>query len=453
VGLLDDPAARRKYGLQERQPLPRLAALAATRRLPSGALSWTTTDITVSTRADQIPVAPGKRVSERVHDGRRTARFVSDTPIKNYFAIESGRYAVRRQMHDGVDYAIYFHPAHHWNVDRMMKAMRASITYYRQAFGPYQFDQARIIETPAYRQGGQAFANTIPVGETAAFAMDLRDPDALDMVTMLTAHELAHQWRGHQVLGARMQGAGLLYETLAQYSALMVMKHLQGEAGIRRYLQFQLDRYLAGRRTQVLAEQPLASVELSQQYIAYGKGALAMYLLQVRIGVDAVNRALKRFVDRYRFTVVPYPRSLDLIALLREEAKTPQDQGLITDLFERITLYDLKVQQPKAVQRPDGQWDVTVPVEAKKFYADSKGAEQEAPLDERIEIGLFTAEPGAATFQRSDVIRMTWKPVRSGRHVFHFVTEKKPSYAGIDPYNAYIDRNVDDNVGPVELRH
>ena len=159
-----------------------------------------------------------------------------------------------------------------------------------------------------------------------------------------------------------MQGAGLMYETLAQYSAMMVMKRLHGEEGIRRYLQFQLDRYLGGRRTQVLAEQPLASVELSQQYIAYGKGALAMYLLQERIGEDAVNRALKRFVDRYRFTVAPYPRSLDLIALLREEARTPEDQGLITDLFERITLYDLKLQPPTAVQRADGGWDVTVPV-------------------------------------------------------------------------------------------
>jgi len=453
VGLIEDPAERRKYGLPEQQPLPKLDDLAATRSLPSGDLSWTTADITVSTPADQLPVAPGKRVSGRVRNGRRTVRFVSDTPIKNYFAIESGRYAVSRQTHEGVEYAIYFHPAHRWNVDRMMKAMQASIDYYRQAFGPYQFDQARIIETPAYRQGGQAFANTIPVGETASFAMDLRDPEALDMVTMLTAHELAHQWWGHQVLGARMQGAGLLYETLAQYSALMVMKRLHGEDGIRRYLQFQLDRYLAGRRTQVLAEQPLASVELSQQHIAYGKGALAMYLLQERIGEDAVNRALKRFVDRYRFTVAPYPRSLDLIALLREEAKTPQDQELITDLFERITLYDLRVQQPKAMQRADGNWDVTVPVEAKKLYADGKGTEQEAPLDERIEIGLFTAEPGAATFRRSDVIRMTWKPVRSGRQVFHFVTEKKPSYAGIDPYNAYIDRNVEDNVGPVEVAH
>ncbi|WP_163988707.1 ABC transporter permease/M1 family aminopeptidase [Pyxidicoccus caerfyrddinensis] len=449
VGLIEEPAARRQYGLPERQPLPRLDDLAATKVIPGGDASWTTADITISTPADQIPIAPGKRVSEQVQDGRRIARFVSDTPIKNFFSILSGRYAVRRQTHAGVEHSVYFHPAHHWNVDRMMTAMRTSIDYYSQAFGPYQFDQARIIETPVYRQGGQAFAHTIPVSETGSFAMDLRDPEAFDMVSMLTAHELAHQWWGHQVLGARMQGAGLLYETLAQYSALMVMKRIQGEDKIRRFLQFQLDRYLSGRRTQVLAEEPLVSVELDQKHIAYGKGALALYLLQQRMGEEAVNRALRRYVDRYRFTVAPYPRSVDLVAFLREEAQTPEDQALITDLFERITLYDLKVQHPKAVKRADGKWDVTVPVEAKKLYANGQGEETEAPLSDLIEIGLFTSEPGGGAFDKKDVIRMERQKVRSGKQVFRFVTDTEPTHAGIDPYNLYIDRNSGDNVGPV----
>jgi len=33
--------------------------------------------------------------------------------------------------------------------------------------------------------------------------------------------------------------------------------------------------------------------------------------------------------------------------------------------------------------------------------------------------------------------------------VLKFVTDKKPAYAGIDPYNFYIDRNSADNVMPV----
>ena len=38
------------------------------------------------------------------------------------------------------------------------------------------------------------------------------------------------------------------------------------------------------------------------------------------------------------------------------------------------------------------------------------------------------------------VLLLERHPVRSGRQVLRFVTEKKPVYAGVDPYNFYIDR-------------
>ncbi len=450
AGLIEDPAARRKHGLTERPPFPRLDDVAATHVQPNGDISWTTADITVSTVADQVAIAPGKRVSERVENGRRIARFVSETPIKNLYSIHSGRYAVRRKVFRDVENSVYFHPAHQWNVDRILTAMGASIDYYGKAFGPYQFDAARVVETPAYRRGGgQAFPNTIAVGE-GIFAMDLRNAGELDMVTMLIAHEIAHQWWGHQVVGARMQGGAMLGETLSQYSALMVLKKLRGESNIRRFLQLQLDRYLSERRTQVLEEEPLVSVGASQNHIAYGKGPLVFYLLQERMGEEAVNRALRRFVDRYRFTIAPYPRSLDLVAMLREEARTPEDQLLIADLFERITLYDFKSGQPSAVRLADGRWDVSVPVEARKFYADGKGNETEAPLDDVLAIGLFTAEPWGTAFGGKDVMRLERKTVQSGKQVFRFVTDRKPTHAGIDPYISYIDRNAADNVAPVD---
>ncbi len=60
--------------------------------------------------------------------------------------------------------------------------------------------------------------------------------------------ELAHQYWAHQVAGAEMEGAGVLTETLVQYSAQMVVKELRGEDQIRRRLQFDLDRYLDYRR-------------------------------------------------------------------------------------------------------------------------------------------------------------------------------------------------------------
>src|SRR3712207_2038062 len=128
------------------------------------------------------------------------------------------------------------------------------------------------------------------------------------------------------------------------------------------------------------------------------------------MGEDAINRALRNLLHRYKFKDAPYPRSLDLIELLRAEARTDEEQNLITDLFERVVLYDLKVTGPTAVRRADGRWDVTVPVEARKYRVDGRGVETETTLAERIEVGLFTAEPGRDAFDAKHVIAMERRP-------------------------------------------
>lgn len=448
AGMLQDPAIRRRYGLPEEPRIPKLEDTSATMK-PVAGRAWAKSDITISTSADQTPIAPGNKISEVVRDGRRIVRFVSGAPIQPRFSIQSARYAEKHRRHSGIDLAVYYHPAHAWNVDRMLDALAASLDYYQANFGPYPFDHARITEFPGYHDFAQAFAGTIPYSETVGFISDFDEPETIDYVTYLTAHELSHQYWAHQVIGAEMEGREVLSETLAQYSAQMVVKKQRGEDHIRRYRRFELDRYLEGRAWSAEEEPPLARVA-GQDHIAYRKGALAMYLLQQRLGEDAINRALRSLLNRYRFKGAPYPRSLDLIEALRAEAKTTEEQRLITDLFERVTLYDLKVARPNTVRRADGKWDVTLQVEAKKLYADGHGAEREAPLDERIEIGLFTAEPGLDTFDAKDVIIMERRLIRSGAQVLRFVTDRKPSYAGVDPYNYYIDRNPGDNVLVVE---
>jgi aminopeptidase N len=446
-GFLQERSKRRKYGLPPELRTAKLEDLSATRKSYFGG-GWATADIIVSTEADQMPIAPGKKVFDQTKGPRRTARFVSDAPIMTFFSIQSARYAEKHRQHAGVDLGIYYHPTHHWNVDRMLNALERGLDYYQANFGPYQFDQARIIEFPGYQTFAQAFANTMPYSESIGFVADARDPEKIDYVTYITAHELAHQYWGHQIVGADMQGSTLLSETLAQYSALMVMKHLYGEDKIRRFLKYELDTYLRNRGGELVEELPLERVE-NQQYIHYNKGSLVMYLLQHRLGEAAVNRAIRTVLDKYRFKGAPYPRSVELVEAFRREAKTPEDQALITDLFQRIAIYDLQVKDATAVKRADGKWDVTVPVIAKKFYAGGKGDEKETGLSDQIEIGLFTAEPGRGSFDRRNVIMMAPQRVRSGKQQFRFVADRKPTHVGVDPYNFYIDRNSDDNVGGV----
>lgn len=446
-GLLRDRTERRRQGLPAELRPARLEDMTATRKNYAGA-DWVTTDITVTTDADQVPIAPGQTVSDVTKNGRRTMRFVSDAPILNFFSIQSARYAIARQKHAGIDLAVYYHPTHKWNVPKMLKAMGTALDYYQANFGPYQFNQARIVEFPGYSSFAQAFANTMPYSESIGFAANVSDPDTIDYVTYVTAHELGHQYWAHQVIGADMQGSTISTETLAQYSALMVMKKIYGPDKIRRFLKYELDDYLSSRQGEAIEELPLYRVE-NQPYIHYRKGAVVMYLLQERLGEVAVNRALARFIQRYKFKGAPYHRSVDLIAEFRKEAKTPQDQALITDLFEKITIYDLKAKTATVKKAADGQWITTLTVEAKKTYADGKGIEKDAALAEPIEIGLFGAKPGLGAFSSKDVVIMERRPVKSGLQVITVKSKRKPTFAGIDPYNFYIDRDSDDNVADV----
>ena len=53
----------------------------------------------------------------------------------------------------------------------------------------------------------------------------------------------------------------MLLETLAQYSALMVLEHKYGKHQVRKFLKQELDRYLSGRAGDAEGEQPLYLVE------------------------------------------------------------------------------------------------------------------------------------------------------------------------------------------------
>ncbi len=134
----------------------------------------------------------------------------------------------------------------------------------------------------------------MPYSEAIGFIANLSKPDDIDMVYYVVAHEMGHQWWAHQVVGADMQGATLLSETMAQYSALMVMEHEYGRDTMRKFLEYEMDNYLKNRGRETLKERPLLTVESDQGYVHYRKGSVVMYYLKERIGEEAINRALAK---------------------------------------------------------------------------------------------------------------------------------------------------------------
>ena len=449
-GLLADRATRRRYGLEPELRPARLEDNNARERNYLADTDWVMSDITISTAADQVPVAPGMKVSDEVRGKRRIARFRSGAPILAFFSVQSAAYDIAAREvqefgEDGLRLEVYHDPQHPYNVERMLDAMEVSLGYYAANFGPYQFDHARIVEFPGYAQFAQAFAGTMPWSEKMGFLANFADPGEIDYVTYIAAHEMAHQYWAHQLISADQQGGTLLVETLAQYSALMVMKELHGEDQMRRFLKYELDNYLSSRGSEAIEELPLERVE-NQGYIHYRKGSVVMYLLQDRLGEQRVNAMLAGLLDRYRFKSQPYASASDLVAGFHSLARNEEESDLVRDLLQKITIYDLKAAEAVVRELDDGRFETVLTVEATKYHAEGKGRETEAPLEDRIEIGLFTERPGSGAFDRENVIAMERRPIRSGRQVLRILSDRRPAWAGIDPYNKYVDRDSDDNL-------
>ena len=193
---------------------------------------------------------------------------------------------------------------------------------------------------------------------------------------------------------------------------------------------------------------PLQFVE-NQPYIHYQKGALAMYALRDYIGEERVNRALRRFLEAQRFKGPPYPTSVQLVQELR--AATPDSLGyLITDLFETITLYELRTDSAvvtDAAGQP-GKFAVDIWVNARKQRADTAGRTKDIDMRDWIDIGVF-AEVKGDSAKRFDRIGMPLylrkHPVDSGSQRFSVIVDRKPTRAGIDPLHKLVDRFIPNN--------
>lgn len=441
---IGDRNERRKLGLPE---LPRMAKLedeaARANTYISDDADWLDFTSTVCTAPDQIALAPGYLKKEEVRNGRRCFDYAMDRPMLPFYAYLSARWAVERDEYEGIPIEVYYDPAHAWNVGRMIEATKKSLAYYQANFTPYQHKQVRILEFPNYAgRFAQSFANTIPFSEGIGFVADLSDPEATDYVFYVTAHEVAHQWWAHQVIGADVQGSTILTESLSQYSALMVMEKEYGRDHMRQFLKYELDRYLSGRGGEAREEMPLYRVE-NQQYIHYQKASLVFYRLRDEIGEAALNRALKRFLEDKAFQQPPYATSKELLEYIRAEAK-PEHQALITDLFERIVFYDNRVEAATARELEDGRYEVTLDLRAGKRVADGKGKETAATMDDWVEIGIFArGESGEEKDERA--LYLQRHHVTEDEPTLTVVVDGLPYEAGFDPYNKLIDRVPSDN--------
>ncbi len=448
---IGDDDTRRNYKLKEKERMmEQNNPIGLSQSLFGDDADYIRFEMVIGTKKDQTAIAPGYLQKTWEEKDRKYYHYKMDVPMCNFYSIVSAKYEVKKDKwvsKDGktVNLEIYYNKGHEYNLDKMMTSMKSSFDYFSKNFSPYQYRQMRIMEFPKYADFAQSFANTVPFSEGIGFIQKIDDPEKdLDMPYYVTAHELGHQWWGHQVAEANVKGNAMLSETQAQYSALMVMKNSLKPELMQKFLKYELDRYLRGRSSERKKEQPLNMVE-SQGYIHYQKGAIVMFALQDYIGEDKVNLALRNFLTDWQYPSSDgkykrYPTSNDLLKYIKEQ--TPDSlKNIIVDMFETITLFENKAEKVEYRQLKDKTYEVKITTKSEKFRADNAGNEKDIAINDWIDVGVY----GKDKKGEDKLLYLKKHKVDKKDNTFTIIVKAEPSKAGIDPINKLIDRHSDDN--------
>jgi ABC-type transport system involved in multi-copper enzyme maturation permease subunit len=429
---------REKFGLKPKpraNPIDDQHALRYTYIGKSG--NWIDFSATVSTSPDQIAIAPGYLQKEWTEGGRRYYEYKMDRKILNFWAILSARYEVKRDHWNDVAIEVYYHKGHEYNIDTMIEATKKGLEYFSKAFGPYQHRQFRIMEFPRYASFAQSFPNTVPFSESIGFIakVDTNDPDDMHYPFLVTAHELAHQWWAHQLVGGDVQGSTLLSETLSEYSSIMVLEKTFGREQVEKYLRYQGRGYLSARASEPKREWPLVLNE-NQGYLHYSKGAIIMYALKDAVGEDKLNAAIHKFTDSVRYQEPPFTTSVAFVESLKADLG-PQHGPLMDELFHQVTLYDNRIQSHQLTENADGSVTVDLEILGRKIDVDEKGAQKDVDFALNVEIGGHDAAdkllPGSRHLIKTGVNKVQLK------------FAQKPKSIWLDPMHMWIDLNHEDN--------
>jgi len=469
LGELTDDKTRKKYDLPKNKlrPYPSDSTALGNTYIAKDA-DWIDFEATVSTSKDQIAIAPGYLQKEWIEGDRRYFNYKMDSKILNFYAFNSAKYEVKKDKWKDVDLEIYYHKGHEYNLDRMMKGMKAALDYCSENFSPYQHKQLRIIEFPKTSGGfAQSFPNTIPFSESIGFIADVDDSEegGNDYAFFVSVHEVAHQWWAHQVIGADVLGATMLSESLSEYVSLKVIEKVNGKNKMRKFLKRSLDTYLTQRTFESKRENALMFND-GQGYIHYQKGSLIFYALSDYLGEKKLNSALKKYVKKVAFQEPPYTTTIDLLNHVKEVIPDSLNY-LIKDMFKTITLYQNRVIETDFEELENGKFKVNIEFKVSKYRNNEKGRifygdeerdsityktdkmkkpEYSVFLADYIDIGIFSQDD-----QDNEVeLYLKKHKITSIHNKISIIVDKKPSEVGVDPYNKLIDTNSDDNRKKIE---
>jgi Peptidase family M1 domain len=269
-----------------------------------------TFDVSVTVPQNYILGAGGDEVSSVSNpDGTKTVTFHAQD-IHDFSWTASPRFTRVEDSWQGSAGTVKIHllmsPGHLRQAERYLHVLKGTLAYFDRMYGPYPYDRITVVDPPngALDAGGMEYSTLITAGTEWWMPKGLRLPE------VVVEHEFGHQYWYGMVATNEFEEAWL-DEGINSYTEVKAMDALygRGQSGIN----------LWGATLDDAGEQRLSYLRLpdadpmtrfaylfmnDQSYggVTYGKTATVLATLEGIIGEDTLQRALRVYFMRYRFT-------------------------------------------------------------------------------------------------------------------------------------------------------
>lgn len=442
---ISNSAIRDRNQLAEREHLPKLiAGKKYHRHSHESDAGWINYQATVSTELGQTPIASGVLQRQWTKDGRNYAGYKVEHEISNFLGFASAAYKTRFLQVGDIRLNAYFHPSHSVNVDQMLATVAKSLKYFEQAYGSYPLPELNLVEIPN-RAFARAYPGTIFISEHVGFKEDLSPGAGIDNFSYLLAHEVAHQWWGHQLAAAKTEGEVLLIESLADYSALMVMKDMYGEGYANEIAAKSSNQYLKNRGGDTLGETSLHKM-LGQRYLRYHKGPVVLNAIRHLIGEEALNNSLKQLLLSKGNVRSDYATSLDLVDVIKNNSSRSH-HPLIDEWLTKMVTYDLSIRDGSVTQLSNGHYQVSADLVGNQMSHEHPEKASKQFFAHQVEIAVYSEIHEPIALAQQQII------LEEGEAQWTFTVPTKPVFLVLDPKYMFIDKNRTDNRFRLELTH
>lgn len=356
-------------------------------------------ELEVVTSPNLTVVASGRHTGEEVENGVRTSRWRTRNP-QGWVFLAVGEYAehtlkdretpLKLWLPDGLR-----EPDHRALSREPSRVLR----FLETRLSPARLDTARMLFLPV--EGLTNFSvDGLLVGSRATAARMSSGPE---YVRGFLAHEMAHYWFG-DLVQAHGRGARWLTEGFAEYWRYRYEESVGGEPVPWSFRNQVVLRRFAGRPMPTLEDE----VGGDDEVLYYQKGAFVLFMLERRLGREAMDRVMRRYVHRFSGrSVLP---------------------GHFFTVAEELTGHELGWFRRQWLDRPRGpvlsRPDARAEPRGTGFVLEVGVRQEEPPYRLDLPIAIVTEDGQEHRYVR---------PVWGERHTFSFELESRPERVTLDP--------------------